>query len=416
MMVVQRLIFFSLALLWFAGLLAFIENAPYFYIFLSLFCMMIFRALKIKKFPIKKAILTNLAAVILALALAEAYLAGWEGLGLSPKLVQNNILLEKGVLATESDIFAMDDVRGYALAKNSKIRSVETLGNKTIYDVVYTASQHGLRVAPHNLKDSSVIPPKHYQNVVFFGCSCTFGEGVQDHETWPYLLEEKSGGRYQSYNFAMEGYGPHQMLRILETGLLDDIMMDKQPSIAIYLALPQHIIRSSCKYPYFTWDVNGPRYVLNSRHEVEYMGKFNETLFLKLKFMIFQQLAKSYLISESFWIKELLGWNIYQVDKETFIEIILKAREIFCQKFNGKFYVILWANNIWSDESDEYKYVAAELQKRQVHVIDTKDIFANRNHNNKEIYQINYDGHPNPLAYQKVAEYMLNYLNVNLGE
>jgi hypothetical protein len=308
-------------------------------------------------------------------------------------------------------------VRGYAIEKNSRIRSSETFGNETIYDVIYTTNQYGLRVSPHDLKDSSVILPKDFKNVVFFGCSCTFGEGVQDNETWPYLFEEKSGGKYRSYNLAMEGYGPHQMLRILETGSLDQILVDKQPSIAIYLALPQHVIRSSCKYPYFTWDVNGPRYELNSLNEVEYGGKFNETLLLKIKFMIFQQLAKSHLISESFWIKQLLGWNVIQEDKEIFIKIILKSKEMFCQRYNGKFYVVLWANNIWFEDSDEYKYIVSELKKYPVNLIEIKDIFGKYDTSkDKNIYLIKFDAHPNKLAYQRIAEYMVNYINCSVGE
>jgi hypothetical protein len=414
---VQRFIFLFLVLGLFTGILIFIEHAPYFYISMSLFFIFIFITIKSRISSTFKAILTNLAAIVLAIGLAEAYIAGWEGLGLSPALVQNNIILDAEGQTEEFQGFAMDNVLGYAIAKNTRIRSTETLGNKTIYDVIYTTNKYGLRVSPHDLKDSSVILPNDFKNVVFFGCSCTFGEGVQDNETWPFLFEEKSGGKYRSHNLAMEGYGPHQMLRILETKLLDHIIADKQPSIAIYLALPQHIIRSSCKYPYFIWDVNGPRYELNSLNEIEYIGKFNEGLFLKIKYMIFQQFARSYLISESFWIRQLLGWNVTQVDKEVFIKIILKAREIFCKSYNGKFYVVIWSQNIWLDDSDEYKYIITELTKYHVNIIETKDIFAEyENHKDKDSYLIKHDGHPNKLAYERIAEYILKYMNSNLSK
>jgi hypothetical protein len=230
-------------------------------------------------------------------------------------------------------------------------------------------------------------------------------------------VEEKSGGKYRSYNFAMEGYGPHQMLRMLETGFIDTVHFDKKPEVAIYLALPQHVIRSACKYPYFTWDVEGPRYALNLSDELEYTGKFNDGMISKIKFLIFEQLAKSHLISNSFWTKQLLGWNVTRRDEETFIKIVVQAQKLFTQRYGGRFYVLLWANNIWVDESDEYKYIVSELKKYQINLIETKDIFAKyKSHKDKDSYLTKYDGHPNKLAHERVAEYILKYLDSDLSK
>ena len=81
----------------------------------------------------------------------------------------------------------------------------------------------------------------------FFGDSFTYGEGVNDDETLPYLFEKLSGGRYRAYNLAFHGYGPQQMLRVIETGLLEKMVSDQRPLIVVYEALVQHIERAAGK-------------------------------------------------------------------------------------------------------------------------------------------------------------------------
>jgi hypothetical protein len=352
----------------------------------------------------------------LAIGFAEAYVAGWRGFGLSPKMELTNILLGPEGSTTELKYypFQIDDLRGYALTKNTKIRSFATLGHEKVYDVIYTSNHYGLRISPHDINQPATLPKDH-KNLAFFGCSCTFGVGVDDNESWPYLVEEQSGGRYRAYNFALGGYGPHQMLRMLQTGFIDTVNMDKKPVGAIYFALTDHVARSACKYNYFTWDVNGPRYELNSSNELEYAGKFNDSLNSKITFWIFRKLAKSNLISNSYWCKNLLGWNINHRDKERCLKIILQSKKIVAEKYGGRFYVILWGYNIWSDTSETYKYMLSTLIKYHIPVIESKDIFADDSLKNRDIYLIKHDEHPNKLANEKIAKYLINYIDNDLG-
>jgi hypothetical protein len=383
---------------------------------------MLFISIRSKRSSTFKATLINLGAIFLAIGLAEAYCAGWQGFGFSTGIeedrelfVQDGYAKECGKLIDEWKF--VDEVRGYALPKNARIKARQSFGDKIIYDVIYTSNKYGLRVSPHDLNYLSNVTRNDFKNLIFFGCSCTLGEGVNDNETYPYLIEEKSGGQYRSYNLAMEGYGPHQMLRILETGLLDSIISDNKPEVFFYLALTAHMYRSSCKYPYFTWDVKGPKYELNSFNEVKYAGKFNDSLISKIKFDIYTQLTKSHLVSESSWIQRLLGWNVSQKDRELFVALVLKSNKLISQKYKVPFYVIVWADDIWSDDSEDYKYIVSELIKYHVNMIETKDIFNKyKGSMDKQIYTIKYDGHPNRLAYERIAEYLLQYINCNVAK
>ena len=92
------------------------------------------------------------------------------------------------------------------------------------------------------------------------------------------LIKEQSKGKYRTYNFALGAYGPHQMLHMLQTGFLDTVNMKKKPVSAIYLAITDHIARSACKYNYFIWDINGPRYECQEEELTATPGFFSEPL------------------------------------------------------------------------------------------------------------------------------------------
>ena len=57
------------------------------------------------------------------------------------------------------------------------------------------------------------------RKVAFFGCSFMFGHGVEDDQTLPYYFVREAGGTFEGFNFAGEGWGPHQMLREIENRL-----------------------------------------------------------------------------------------------------------------------------------------------------------------------------------------------------
>lgn len=57
------------------------------------------------------------------------------------------------------------------------------------------------------------------EDVMFFGGSFTYCDGVEDYETLPYLFQEISQGQYQAYKFGFSDYGAYHTLLILESGL-----------------------------------------------------------------------------------------------------------------------------------------------------------------------------------------------------
>ena len=65
-----------------------------------------------------------------------------------------------------------------------------------------SVDKRGLRVEPP-------LAPSHGDRcVLFFGCSYTFGEGVNDTETLPYRTGVLAEGLLRMINFGLHSYGP----------------------------------------------------------------------------------------------------------------------------------------------------------------------------------------------------------------
>jgi hypothetical protein len=106
---------------------------------------------------------------------------------------------------------------------------------------------------------------------LFFGDSYTFGEGVEDDETMPYRVGVLAAGRYSVRNFAFLGYGPHQMLAAIESGLVEKAARCR-PRFAIVSTQYHHVLRAAGVW---TWDRHGPRYVLGEDGRAVRNGNFD---------------------------------------------------------------------------------------------------------------------------------------------
>ena len=388
MRMVKIFVFILFILLSIAFILKYEKNIPYFYIGLELFLVLILMAIRSGR-PRVKALFFNLAIVILVFSLAEAHAAGWF-------LGKNNRFAKREGSHFSRQYYRDDDIRGHAAAKNISVTGKLTKGNKVVYDVLYSTNRYGLRVSPHDLRLAGDKTRSDFKNAVFFGCSFTVGEGLNDNETLPYLFEERSRGRYRSYNFGFHGYGPHQMLRIIETGLLDEVIADKKPALAVYLALIEHVERVCGNYPQVFFGSCGPRYQLDSSGEIKYTGKIRN----KFVASVMVKMCRSHLIRNT--LTKLFGWKRTPEDLRLFLKVIEKSKELFTQKYNADFYVLLWTNR--SDK--DYDYVLSELKRKNIKVITTEEIFRKYD-DPEENYLIKNDGHPNKLANERMADYLL---------
>lgn len=372
--------------------LRYVEKAPFFYLGLETFFVLLFISYKSKKHIFLKALSFNLAIVILFLGLAEAYFAWF-----SAPITKGEQIETKEEYLQGRDYYVSDAVRGYAAGANVKKRIRKSLGGKLLYDVIYTTNCYGLRVVPHDLTERDEERGKNYENAIFFGDSFTYGEGLNDDETLPYLFEELSRGRYKVYNFGFHGYGPHQMLRIIETGLLEKIVIDQQPMVVIYEALMQHIERVSGK---MIWDAKVPRYKLSLSGMAEYAGTFTDDPSLQENLKHTKNLSNP----KSQLLARLTGTNRTQEDTKLFVQIVLQVKNLLEKRHKARFYVVVWP---FGDKDDGK--VIDDLKKSGIDVITVDQIFKEYK-DPMEKYMIEVDNHPTKLANERLAKYLLEYI------
>ena len=253
--------------------------------------------------------------------------------------------------------------------------------SELLYDVIYTIDPHGLRVSSY--EDNSNPDTKA---VFFFGCSFTFGVGLNDDETVPYLVADKSNGKYVTYNFAFGGYGPHHMLAAFENRL-ENKVATRKPEYIIYQALLDHVKRSAGKVPYF---YSSPRYVLNQYGDVVFTGRFGDGIIRKALW----SLKKSHILEHT-----LFNSSITTDDIDLFVAIIDNAKHIVESRYPGsEFHVLYWDRPLDSKNID----VLRKLHDKtiNVHLISRilKDEMCK--------YTIPRDGHPNAYANKLIAEYV----------
>ena len=163
---------------------------------------------------------------------------------------------------------------------------------------------------------------------MFFGDSVTFGEGVKDDQTFPYHAGIKTNGRYAIRNFAFSGYGPHQMLANLQSGLFDQRISCK-PTHFFYLAIPEHIARVA---GLTSWDRHGPRFTLDANGEAVRAGNFDDParIFSQIKVPRWVELA----FDKFFAWQRFFGWarDPSPADLQLFVAVVRASARLAKQR------------------------------------------------------------------------------------
>lgn len=273
-----------------------------------------------------------------------------------------------------------DPVRGYG-AQAEKSATVHRVmrGSTKLFECTYTMDEQGCRVTP--------VHPQAKTAVVFFGCSYTFGLGVEDNETYPYKVAELLGVDYQVINMAFTGYGSHQMLAALESGALDDIARRYKKVHVYYLNIPMHEMRPA---GYAEWDTHGPKYVLENGKAVR-AGNFDHWWSKEpLGAKAYETLKKSFLFMD-FFVRPR-EWKLKQL-RPLDNAIIRKAQDLVLSKYPNCDFTLL----VYPGAAHHLP-----LQKEMgLHPVDTTPFFSLPPSDPR--YVIQGDGHPSPEAHRVLA-------------
>jgi hypothetical protein len=351
---------------------------------------------KVSKSNSAKAIWFNLGFILLIVGGFETYL-----------YLTNNKLQEFSGIETfrnekgkQVDLNVRNDILGYAPVANQKFHVTKYQNNDLVYDVVYTIDGNGLRVAPPDQGGND------RECVVFLGDSLTFGHGLNDNQTVPYLTGLKTQGKFRIYNFALGGYGPHQILASLEKGRVQSTVKC-QPKYAIYQLIEDHVARAA---GLASWDTHGPKYILDKNGQVVYKGHFDaqqvsrqvsEGIESAIPQPIIDAIKKSFIFTAIHYKQR----PVNEDDINLMVAIVDKSKKIFEERYPGsEFEVILWNDNETAEQ------ILQKLQAKKIKVYLINDILPEHKQDPSKYQLSKYDKHPNLLANEMIANYVTKHI------
>jgi hypothetical protein len=358
--------------------------------------------------PYLRIIFLNIAIFSLSLGVLEIYFWKTE----APKLTtrKSSVSLRATVPAKtdkpplwenrEGNYIRKDDVLGYAPIKNSQGTVTKYFNDEFLYKATYTIDNNGLRISPNaNRFDSP--------SILFFGCSYTFCEGVNDEETMPYLTGKLTDGEFAVYNFGFHGYGPQHMLAQIEHGLVDTIITRK-PRYAIYLAITGHVERTK---GLDEWLKDSPLYILDDKGEVVSTTRNKISNNIEAKISALSRINEwfkesSYLYRALNKRTSVFKQNLIENDDiKTYVGVVTKSMNLLNSKYPGiEFHVIF----IGDDRTAYNEAIIEALRKKRIKVHEIEDVTRDYIEDTKKFLLIPHDWHPTALYHRMIAEYIVH--------
>jgi hypothetical protein len=232
--------------------------------------------------------------------------------------------------------------------------------------------------------------------IVFFGDSCTFGEGVNDAETLPQLFADLLGSKVRSLNLGFSGYGPQQFLRELETGLFDS-QIGSRPRLFIFLTAAWQAERSACKA---RWTPHAPHYVLENG-QIVFKGACNTGPSMWLQEWL-ENMASYRLLIEPFRRK------LSHDDVDLYIRILLAAVNFAKEKYGVATLIPYIATpGYLSGTGFNDDEIVGRLRNGGAMVVDAS---LAKEEAGGALISIKDDGHPTPLANRLRATIIKDYI------
>ena len=262
----------------------------------------------------------------------------------------------------------------------------------TVYNVKYTI-ENLYRKTPNSNSNSNNNKTK-----VFLGCSFTFGEGLNDYETFPFYINEMYNKNFRILNYGFHGYGPHNIHSQVKNIIL------KEEKIL------DHIDSTHFYYKFYWWHIpraipdsskKGPKYeIIND--SLVYKGQMSNESFTKSLFMAFYRrvVHRSNIYSKFFspvGYKEIDEINLYDVNRTLYL---IKDIDRNIKLKKGAFTLVI------DYESFNSKKIKGFLDINKIDYLCLECEVESLNEHRKLI--IRGDGHPSRFANKIESEIFYN--------
>ncbi len=237
---------------------------------------------------------------------------------------------------------------------------------------------------------------KKNNKLIFIGGSVTQGWAVNDHETFPYMIQNKNSN-YGVYNFGTGGYGGYQSLLLLEKVLKEK----KNIKFVVYGFINHHEERNiaSGKWMYILnyyskrGQVDVPYASINNMGE---LIRYNPIKYAKLPLSKYSSLSAK-LEQKIMYLK-----SYFREKKQTEVslKIINEMNELSLKK-NIKF-ILLFLEKFNDDRDKKYRDF----------LNDSEISFIECSLPGGEEYIVKGEGHPNFKSHKKISECFLKEFNL----
>jgi hypothetical protein len=262
----------------------------------------------------------------------------------------------------------------------------EMFDNEVIFDVTYNYDMLYRRQVPGNPVGNTD------KFVIFFGGSQTFGEGLNDRDTIPAIVQ-KEALSHRVYNYAYRGYGPHQMLKKLETYQLEN-EVPEAGGIAFFQYFSYHVPRVAGTMSYISWAGAGaPYYDVNSKGQLEYLGSFATGRFFRT--FLYWMLGKS-AIAKHYRVD--LPAKLTRHHYDIVCRVLDQSRNIFLDQYpDSRFVVIIGMTDNPNDPFEEEC-----LKNNNIEYVDMRSYYeANKG------FEFPQNGHFTPKASRLIAQQLI---------
>ncbi len=281
---------------------------------------------------------------------------------------------------------------GYEYLPEVVVEHKKTSYGKPVFSSVFSIDACGHRITPVDHREDRT----HF--MAFFGCSFTFGQGVNDDETLPAQMARRAPA-YMPYNYALPGYGPQQMLLKLMHYDLRGEIAEKQ-GVGLYLFLDDHVERAIGSMRHITSWAKGFPCFEEQQGALAYLGSFEQAHPYRTWF---HRLLARETILRYYGVNWPISPSIYDMDLTA--AIIAESAKRFAELFPGSpFHVVFYPQMSCRYGGD----VLRALGKYPVSCLDYRTLFRN-----VPLEQIRFlDLHPTPEAYACMARVLVSELQL----
>ncbi len=248
-----------------------------------------------------------------------------------------------------------------------------------IYSVRYTIDEFGRRRVPGQNEKAPMA-------ALFWGCSFTFGEGLDDQDTLPAFFANRARS-VVPYNFGVRGYAPNDMIvRLRSEDTVRGIAQAK--GVALYIYLDAHVSRALGYLDNYVWTRTHPLIELDREGRAMHKGTFEEGQ--PLKDLWLQMLG----LSETIRLFKL-NWPLLVTDSDLdrFADLVGALKLEMREKFPGFEFVVVFHpldSHRWG------KHFISRFESREIHYLNYtgvkwEDLIG-------ETGRIKVDGHPNGVT------------------